>query len=355
MTAAGVYEVPSETVKGLTYKVLVGPTGAVCTCPDHTVRRRECKHIKFIREEIPEVTQQLIKIERPVAILPTPQELESMDLIATRAIDAGLIALPEALRGPDKAGVRRAVILAGWELGVKPMTAMRHMVPVEGKVEPDGQLMAAICQSRETDMQFLITEDTDQATTVQLIRPSKRLKVSYRLTVADIERAGLANKDNHRKYPRNMRRWSCIKNLCRTYCGDLINGIELSGGYMPGAVVEEPEDSVDVVEGEVISSEPTSQFFNEGDEDPEEEETGEAATDQQLATIAEWMESINEKRKAAGVVAAGNWGKNEFPHAVVNDRLQLRNLTSSQASEYIKALATYADSGKFPEKQEAFL
>ncbi|MGD9885327.1 MAG: hypothetical protein AB7U95_35030 [Reyranella sp.] len=278
-----------------------------------------------------------------------------MDLIASKAIDAGLIALPEALRGPDKAGVRRAVILAGWELGVKPMTAMRHMVPVEGKVEPDGQLMAAICQSRETDISFEITEDTDTAATVRLKRPSKRLNVSYRLTQQDIERAGLANKDNHRKYPRNMRRWSCIKNLCRTYCGDLINGIELSGGYMPAAVVEEPEDSADVVEGEVIStSEPTSQFFNEGDEDPEEE-TGEVASQEQLAAIADWMEEINQKHKARGVVLAGGWAKNEFANAVESDRFRPNLLTATQASECIKGLQYISENGKAPEKQEAFL
>lgn len=109
---------------------------------------------------------------------------------------------------------------------------------------------------------------------------------------------------------------------------------ELVDAPAPSPQVASPKaEPSDVIEGEVI----------------------EAVTDEQLATITEWTETLNEKRKAAGVVAAGNWVKNEFPHVVVNDRLQLRNLTSSQASEYIKALQVFVDTGKAPEKQEAFL
>lgn len=44
--------VPSETHKGAYYLVERDLHGWVCSCPDHTTRGRDCKHIKRAQEEI---------------------------------------------------------------------------------------------------------------------------------------------------------------------------------------------------------------------------------------------------------------------------------------------------------------
>jgi uncharacterized Zn finger protein len=37
---------------GIPYTVRARHTGIECTCPDHRYRGRECKHIRFLREQV---------------------------------------------------------------------------------------------------------------------------------------------------------------------------------------------------------------------------------------------------------------------------------------------------------------
>ena len=48
-TPSTVYDVPSATTPGRTYRVTVFTDGVVmCDCPDATYRRRQCKHCRLI-------------------------------------------------------------------------------------------------------------------------------------------------------------------------------------------------------------------------------------------------------------------------------------------------------------------
>ena len=38
--------------RGIEYTISADIAGVSCTCPDHTFRGRECKHIKFARETV---------------------------------------------------------------------------------------------------------------------------------------------------------------------------------------------------------------------------------------------------------------------------------------------------------------
>lgn len=272
------YIVPSQTTRGLYYKVLVGPSGITCTCPWYEAKlgKPPCNHIKRISEEFSMTTQALMKVSPPTAVMPTEREMESMDMIAARLIDSKEVALPTNLKTQ---GDVRAVILAGWELGVKPMSALRHMSVINGKTEPDGQLMASIAAARDPSIMFEIIEDTDDATTVRLTRKSTGLRVEYRYTQEDAKKAGLANKTGPwSQHPRTMRRWACYKNLCRAYLGNLINGVEVAGTYVPppaDGMVEDPQtiegESRVIVDGEIVNS----TLYNDGDEpdphgDPQE-------------------------------------------------------------------------------------
>lgn len=328
-----------------------------------------------------------LRVDRPVATLPTKAEIESMDFIAAQLADQGLMAVPEGLRGPNKAGDRRALIFAGWELGVKPMTSLRHMAIVNGKTEPDGQLMAAICQAREPSITLEIIEDTDEATTVRLNRPSKGIKAEFRWTNEDAKRAGLIQNKGMPwdKFPRQMRRWACFKNLCRAYCGDLINGVEAFEA-MPGPTVnvEQPETPIlarNVVEGEVITP---SDLYNDGDREDDGEtppsieeqqaavetltkavkekaaasEAKPTATREQLASLRDWTEQLQQKagdkpKAAAAIESFNSWLRKNFPYAITAERFQIQNVLEADMIRVIAAMKEFVETAALPADEEA--
>lgn len=383
MSVYGIYYVPSSRIPGLKYKVLVGPTGAACSCPwgvNNRSREKPCRHINTILKEFEVTTAVALRVDRPVARIPTKAEIESMDFIAANLADKGLIAVPAALRGEENAGVRRAIIFAGYELGVRPMTALRHMIPVEGTIEPDGQLMASICQGREPSIVYETIEDTAEAVTVRLRRPSKGIVAEYRCTQADIDRAGLQNKDNHKKWPRQMKRWQCYKNLSRAYCGDLINGVEMAP--MAGPLTdEEPETPIaGIVEGEVIRP---GSLYNDGDTEedgetaPSIEEQQAAvevltkavkekaaepakptATREQLASLRDWTEQLQQKAgdkpKADAAIESFNvWLRKSFPYAITGDRFQIQNVYEADMARVIAAMKQFVETAALPADEEA--
>jgi hypothetical protein len=249
------------------YTVMFGlADAATCTCPDYEFRRHDCKHIKAKREELGMTTAvATIQVNPPTRALMTVDELNAADQMAARLIAARAVAIPKNLTHikdvalpPETVQANVcAVIIAGAELGVKPMTSLRHMTIINGKTEPDGQLGAGISMAMESDLSFEITKETDEATTIRLRRPAKGISVEYTYQMADAKKAGLMSNTGWQKYPRDMRRWAALKRLCRAYCSDLINGIaSTTMGNMPSAVAGEPAQA-EYVEGSV--NEPAAQ------------------------------------------------------------------------------------------------
>lgn len=258
--------VPSRTAAGVYYHVLIGPEGdATCTCRGYEIRR-DCWHCRYVQEERNMTTQALttIKVMPPPSVLPTKDELEAMDMVAARLYASGAVAIPENLKTQRDVAT---VILAGWELGVKPGTALRHIAVIKGKAEPDGQLMAGIVTSREPDASFEITEDDGAKVTVRFRRPRKNYDVLYTYSLADATKAGLTqNGVNWQKFPRDMMRWAAIKRLCRTYASDLINGIQSTVyGDMPATLAPIPDpDEEPFIEGSARLVE-DEELYSEGD------------------------------------------------------------------------------------------
>ncbi len=249
------------------YQVMLGLDGAAsCTCAwyEHNPDGPECRHIKEIRMTNA-VAVRTMQVVAPSSVLPSKDELESMDMVAARLYSTGAVALPESLKTKQDV---MSVILAGWELGVKPGTAIRHISVIKGKAEPDGQLMAGIVTSRESNASFTITHDDGASVSVRFRRPSRNIDVEYTYSLADATKAGLAGQMNWSKFPRDMMRWAAIKRLCRTYANDLINGIMSTAyGEMPPAIDE--VDDADVIDGEVLTQRGLNDdLFNEGDDEP---------------------------------------------------------------------------------------
>lgn len=157
----------------------------------------------------------------PTALLPSRGDLEAMALIAGQAVKAtGMI--PASVKTKEQA---LAILLAGWELGLRPMTALRHCYVVNGKTEIETRAMVGIIRARDPRIQFEWPEYTREAVTCVLSRPGQPVtKVRY--TVEDAKASGQYKEGVWSKYTRDMLYAAATKRACRLACPDLINAIE---------------------------------------------------------------------------------------------------------------------------------
>ena len=138
--------------------------------------------------------------------------------------------LPKAVDTPEKA---LAIMLAGREMGIPPMTAIRGLYVVDGKVGMQSQLMLALTyRTREME----VFDPTDDATSCT-VRVKRRGfdEVVIVWTDADTARAGIGGGFGWQKYPRIMRRWRAVAEALRLAFPDVLAGVytpdELGLGY----------------------------------------------------------------------------------------------------------------------------
>lgn len=280
---SNVVVVPSRTTPGEEHRVLIGIDDAyACTCPGYEFHGH-CWAIEYVREEraMTNETTALVpmKVEPPKSILPSQDELSVIGTLAKTVVMAHGHAVPKEIDSPAKAA---AVMLAGRELGVPPMSALRHIAVVNGKTEPDAQLMAGIIVAHEPDALFEVIEQTEDSCTVRFTRPSRGrdARWEYTYSLADAKRAQLADKGGWKTFPKDMMRWAAIKRLARTYAPDLINGvgtIEVGamGSLVASEVDSEPETHEDTID---VAALPERALYAEGD-GPSEDEAWEPPTD----------------------------------------------------------------------------
>jgi len=210
-----------------------------------------------------EQTRALVPIEvsPPVAVLPTQPEISIMGTLAKSVVLARGHAVPATVDSPAKAF---AIMLAGWEVGAKPMTALRHMFVVNGRTEPDAQLMMGIVKARDPSARFVFHARTDDLCDMELFRGGRPV-VRLAYTAADAERAGLLKKGGPwAQYRKDMMAWAAIKRVCRLGAPDLINAISgVDVGEASEMMDDLPDEGGPVIDVEAV---PAAELVNEGDE-----------------------------------------------------------------------------------------
>lgn len=212
-----------------------------------------------------------IVLKPSMDLLPSSHDLDVVDRAAAMAY-AGAVALPAELNSKEKVA---AVMLYGLELGLKPMTALRHLYIVKGRVSPSAELMAGLCMAKERDIEFHIEQLTDKVCTIRMVRPSRRINEPYTVRWQQIIDAGLAQGAN-KQYPEDRLRYHCMKRLMRAYAQDLINNLDEV--VLPGLSEGQPWRPT------VVDN---SDLYNEGDV-PEnvDRETGEIHEATQQAPVS---------------------------------------------------------------------
>ena len=213
----------------------------------------------------------------PLSTLPSLPEQRIMAYVARSIIGARGHAVPQSIDSPAKAF---AVILAGWELGVKPMTALRHVAVINGRTEPDGQLMMGIVRRSDPTAEFIFhtaPEKEAEECDAELRRDGKSI-VRLVYTLADAKKAGLLKEGGGWfRYPRDMLRWHVVKRLCRLGASDCINAISFVGVNEAGDMLEGPEVSLEIPAEATVLSPAPDDLYNAGDEPPGEPEPPTAA------------------------------------------------------------------------------
>lgn len=139
-------------------------------------------------------------------------------------------------------------ILAGRELGIGPILALTKIYMVKGKVTLAAEVMAGLIKKSGEYNYVIVKHDNNQCFLSFQQKHSvdnKWVEIGQSVfTMADAQKAGVADGVNWKQYPRNMLFARAISNGARWYCPHII-----AGAYTP----EEMTAAVDGQTGEIIT------------------------------------------------------------------------------------------------------
>lgn len=169
--------------------------------------------------------------------------------------------LPDHVKTPGQAV---AIILTGRELGMGPMRALRSLVLVKGKVveSADSQLSRF-----KSDGGRATWKELTEKRAVLVLRHPNGDEHTETFAIEDAARAGLTGGENYKKYPKAMLRSRAIT-----------AGLK-SVGWEGGAGVYDPEEAAAFAPAGSVVVEPLA------------DETGETATEKQVAFLGKLLKS----------------------------------------------------------------
>lgn len=174
---------------------------------------------------------------------PTESELEAWarDAIAISNIAANIAttSLAGAYRGkPDEV---TAVILAGHELGIQPMTSLKSIDVIQGQPALRAHAMRGLLQSKGHEIELL-----EATASYCKMRGRRKGADKWQEVEWDTDRArqlGLLNKDQWKKQPKTMLINRATGEICRLVASDALHGMPYAAeeldGYVHGEVVQQ--------------------------------------------------------------------------------------------------------------------
>ena len=149
---------------------------------------------------------------------------------------------------PDSKSAAQAVVkvLAGRELGFGAFASMTGVAVIQGKPVIGANLLAAAVK-QTGKYNYRVTEHTAEVCRIKFLEGNQEVGVSS-FTMDDAKAAGLATKDNWKKYPRNMLFARAIANGQKWYAPDVFNGVTV---YTPDEMGASVDDEGNIIEAEV--------------------------------------------------------------------------------------------------------
>jgi len=163
------------------------------------------------------VSEAIVKAEPNGAL--APGDWHAMREAASALVKSGF--MPKAIDTAEKA---IAVAMAGRELGIPMMQAIRSIHIIDGKPTMSADLMAALVLRRIPGAKLRVAQSTNELCSVEAARPGDEI-TPFTFTLKDAQQAGLTSKDVWKKYPRAMLRARCISEAVRAVFPDCLIGV----------------------------------------------------------------------------------------------------------------------------------
>lgn len=186
--------------------------------------------------------QQAVAVQQP-ANQPIESSLEKW------AREASAISgIANAIAGTSLAGAYRgkrdeivAVVLAGHELGIQPMTSLKSIDVIQGQPALRAHAMRGIVLKQGHEIELVESDDVHC-----IMRGRRKGSENWQQVVWDIPRAqrmGLMGKDQWKKQPKTMLIARATGEICRLIAADALHGMpyvaEELDGYVHGEVVQQ--------------------------------------------------------------------------------------------------------------------
>lgn len=192
---------------------------------------------------------------KAIAIIPhsVPEVQSLAELIGRSAL------LPDALRGKTDDII--VSILAGAELGLSPMAAIRGVFVVQGKPVLAADTMVGLVLGSGLAEYFVQIESSHTSVTWETKRKGSPVAQRVTWTIEDAKKAGIHLKDNWRAYTRQMLAARAKAELARSAYSDVLAGVydpdEIDIPVRAAHPSPSPSRSAEVIEDAEVVSEST--------------------------------------------------------------------------------------------------
>lgn len=198
----------------------------------------------------------LVRLEDvPPPALPEPSKWAQLTHMADYLCQSQLV--PRAIRTSKTASADTAlVLLAAHDLGITVTEALSKIHVVEGRLTMSAELMVALIRRAGHQVWPDDANDATQARAYGRRRDEQEV-ASAGFTIEDAKRAGLAGKDNWKRYPEDMLWARAVSRLARRHFPDVVGGVSYTPeelGEVTDAEVLEDADTVLRVSGKVYDS-----------------------------------------------------------------------------------------------------
>lgn len=154
--------------------------------------------------------------------------------------------LPDSLKSE---GEIVAVLMAGQELGIPPMAAIRGLQVVRGKVIISYDTMVGLL--RRAGYKLAWSQCSATSATLTLTAPDGSTHVET-WDADRAKRAGLWGKGTWSQYPETMLKARCVSSAARAFAGEVLAGV-----YVEGEIPTTPAPVVSVVRSEAPQTPPS--------------------------------------------------------------------------------------------------
>lgn len=143
--------------------------------------------------------------------------LDEVESLARMFIKSGLY--PD-VHNVDEAKIK---ILAGQELGIGPVAAMRDVLIINGKVTLAAAQISALIK-RSLCYDFKIIEWNEKEAVLRFFNHNIAFEPDISFTYEDAERMGLTSSSFYQAQPKTMLFWRALTMGARMFCADLFGG-----------------------------------------------------------------------------------------------------------------------------------